>query len=313
MYDDELKGAQRLRYWMYRALGKSDTQARWQLRQSSKSQPSKRVHRHRHCDQCNQLLLLSDAQCHRCGATQVAPSWLLQLSRSVKVEPETVIPIIVGTCLLGYLVQVSMGCSLFGGLASAPPIIQVQVLDVGAIKPRPLEAYLSLEEAWRLFTYTCVHGNLWHIAFNMIALLQIGPLVARTFGFTRTLFIWVLSGALAVILPGLLFPIGHVVGASGSVFGLIGVAMAYGHRVGTAQGRFIRNKMIEWTVFCTLFGFAMGGVAHGAHFGGLIAGGALSFILPPPQTTRQRALSPLLLICAVCFMVWSLWSAALRY
>ena len=135
MYDDELKGAKRLRYWMYRALGKSDTQARWQLRQSSKSQPSKRVHRHRHCDQCNQLLLLSDAQCHRCGATQVAPSWLLQLSRSVKVEPETVIPIIVGTCLLGYLVQVSMGCSLFGGLASAPPIIQVQVLDVGAIKP----------------------------------------------------------------------------------------------------------------------------------------------------------------------------------
>ena len=97
----------------------------------------------------------------------------------------------------------------------------------------------------------------------MLALIQIGPLVARTFGFSRTLFIWVISGATAIILPSIFFKalssfapsssvIQTTVGASGSVFGLIGVAMVFGHRIGTPQGLFIRNKMIEWTIVWTI-------------------------------------------------------------
>lgn len=314
MHDEELRGAKRVRYWIYRALGKSDTQARWELRQGAQPPKQlKRVHRHRSCDSCSQLLLLEDSMCHRCGAKQVAPTWLLQLSRSVSLEPESVIPIIVGLCSLGYLVQISLGCSLFGGIGDAPRFVQQRVIMLGGGVPYSLTEYLDPKNAWRLFTYTCLHGNLMHIGFNMVALMQIGPLVARTFGFTRTLFIWVASGALAILLPALIFPTTVVVGASGSVFGLIGVAMVYGHRVGTSQGLMIRNKMIEWTVFCTLFGFMMGGVAHGAHFGGLTAGGILSFLLPPPRTNLQRSISPLLLVSAIAFASWSVWSAAQLY
>jgi rhomboid protease GluP len=142
-----------------------------------------------------------------------------------------------------------------------------------------------------------------------MALLQIGPLVARTFGFTRTLFIWVVSGVCAILLPALLMPTGLTIGASGSVFGLIGVAMVFGHRVGTPQGIFIRNKMIEWTIFCTLFGLMMGGVAHSAHFGGLIGGGLLSFVLAPPTQQTKLINSFLMLGSALVFILWSLWSA----
>jgi rhomboid protease GluP len=202
-----------------------------------------------------------------------------------------------------------MGGSLFGGFPHDDHALQRRMLIVGAGLPISLGEYLSATHGWRLFTYTCMHGNLMHIGFNMVALLQIGPLIANTFGFTRTLFIWVASGALAILLPALLVKPSLVVGASGSVFGLIGVAMAYGHRIGTPQGIYIRNKMIEWTVFCTLFGFMMGGIAHSAHFGGLIGGALLSFIIPPARTNAQHSLSPILLVSAILFILWSIWSA----
>lgn len=299
----------RARYWLYRAIGQSDTQARWRLRRGPKPVEKPRVHRHRNCASCGQLLLIEDRSCHRCGAVQVSPGWLLNLSRRFDVGAEVVIPLITGLCLFGYLAQIAMGGSFFGGLAVKDPMQQRYILMVGAGLPIPLGDYFSATHGWRLFTYTCMHGNLMHIGFNMVALLQIGPLIANTFGFTRTLFIWVASGALAIILPSIIVTPSLVVGASGSVFGLIGVAMAYGHRVGTPQGIHIRNKMIEWTVFCTLFGLMMGGIAHSAHFGGLIGGALLSFVIPPPKTNTQHALSPILLASAVIFIIWSVWSA----
>lgn len=305
---DEFKGLDKARYWWYRALGSSDTQAQWRVRERVAEAPKARVHRHRNCDECGQLLLIEERTCHRCGATQLAPSWLVRLSKSFGFGAESIIPLLAGLCLFGYLAQISLGCSLFGGLKALPD--PRTVLYVGAAVPAQFIDHLSPEYAWRLFAYTCIHGDLMHLGFNIIALIQIGPIIARTFGPARSLFIWVASGATAVLLPALLLPPqaqGVVIGASGAVFGFIGVAMAYGHRIGTPQGLYIRNKMIEWTVFCTLFGLMMGGIAHGAHFGGLIGGAALSFVLPPAKTQAQRALSPILVLSSLAFIGWSLW------
>ena len=308
MKQDEPQGWDKIKYWWYRALGYSDTQARWQLKERAPQRVEPRQIKHKNCVECNHLMLLSDQKCGRCGAQQLQPAWLLKLTQQYKVDAELVIPFIVGLCLLGYLVQIKLGGSFFGGIGDQYDVSR-RILITGGVLPLRIEQYCNLEHAWRLFTYTCVHGNLMHIGFNMVALIQIGPLVARTFGFSRTLFIWVFSGITAILLPGLIMPIGLTVGASGSVFGLIGVAMVFGHRVGTPQGLFIRNKMIEWTVFCTLFGMMMGGVAHSAHFGGLIGGGLLSFVLSPPSKRTKAINSIGLLLLSVVFIGWSLWSA----
>ena len=301
------QGWDKIKYWWYRALGYSDTQARWQLREQSKPTATPRKLKYRHCETCQHLMLLSDKECGRCGGRQQQPSWLLNLSYKYKLEAEFVIPCIVALCLIGYLVQIKLGGTLWSGMGGQDT--SRRILIVGGALPFSLADYLSPKNAWRLFTYTCIHGNLMHIGFNLMALLQIGPLVARTFGFTRTLLIWVVSGASAILLPALLMPTGLTIGASGSVFGLIGVAMVFGHRVGTPQGIFIRNKMIEWTIFCTLFGLMMGGVAHSAHFGGLIGGGLLSFVLAPPTQQTKLINSFLMLSSALVFILWSLWSA----
>ena len=309
MNDDSPRGFEKIKYWWYRALGYSDTQARWQLRKRPEETSQRRELRYTHCASCQHLMLLSDDRCGRCGQSQNIPSWWIKLSHSISVQPEAVIPFIVALCLFGYLIQIQLGGSLMGGIGGDHEVSR-RILFVGASLPMPLSTHLSPEYGWRLFTYTLLHGNLMHIGFNLVALFQIGPLVARTFGFSRTFLIWVASGAGAILLPATIFPTtGLTIGASGSVFGLIGVAMVFGHRVGTAQGRFIRNKMIEWTVFCTLFGMMMGGVAHSAHFGGLITGGLSSFLIKPPQSATDRARSALLLLPALLFVAWSLWVA----
>ena len=43
--------------------------------------------------------------------------------------------------------------------------------------------------------------------------------------------------------------------------------------------------------------------------GGLIGGALLSFVIPPPKTNTQHALSPILFASAVIFIIWSVWSA----
>ena len=307
--DDQPRGSEFIRYWLYRLLGQSDTQAKWRLRERrTKSAPRTRKLRHRNCGECSQLLLIEEKICHRCGAKQLAPSWLVKVERSMGWGSESVIPCLAATMLAGYLIQIKMGATLFGGLGGAGAEVARELIMKGAAINIPLTEYFGAQ-SWRLFTYTCLHGNLMHIGFNLIALLQIGPLVARTFGWGRTFFIWLASGATAIILPLAIGPIGPTVGASGSVFGLIGCAMAFGHRVGTPQGLFIRNKMIEWTVFCTLFGLMMGGVAHSAHFGGLAGGAALSWLLPPARNAKERQLTPLLIIISLLFIGWSCWAA----
>lgn len=308
MSDDSPKGFDKLKYWWFRALGYSDTQARWQLRRSPKEPEQHRELKFKNCSSCQHLMLVTDHRCVRCGQGHYLPSWWLKLSHNLNVSSEAVIPFIVALCLFGYLIQIKLGGSLMGGVGGDPEVSR-RILILGASLPMPLSEHLSPQYAWRLFTYTLMHGNLMHIAFNLVALFQIGPLVARTFGFSRTLLIWVVSGAGAILLPALIFPkTGLTIGASGSVFGLIGVAMVFGHRVGTAQGRFIRNKMIEWTVFCTLFGFMMGGVAHSAHFGGLITGGIFSYLIKPPRTELDHFRSALLFLPSLLFIIWSLWA-----
>ena len=63
-----------------------------------------------------------------------------------------------------------------------------------------------------------------------------------------------------------------VIGASGSAFRMMGMALVFGHRLGTPEGKSLRDTMIFWAILSTVFGSMGGNVAHGAHFSGLFAG-----------------------------------------
>lgn len=296
----------------YRLTGASEVQAEWKARRALKkpgeakealAADARRTADRRYNCVCGQLLTAEDTVCHRCGRKQYLPFWARRILRTfgLVVPSASAGCIIVGALMLiGYAIQVRYGT---GGFLS-PTGSGRELYDLGASRRS-----LTLGgQWWRGVTYVYLHGGLMHIAFNGILLMQIGPMMERIFGTARFLFCWVVAGAIAVYLPAMLSP-GDVwvVGASGSGFGLIGMAMLWGHRQGTTQGRFVRDVMIRWTIYSTLFGFMIGGVAHGAHFAGLAAGALFGTIFPPPERSpSRRALSPALGTVAMGVLVGGL-------
>ncbi|MEX2213442.1 MAG: rhomboid family intramembrane serine protease [Phycisphaeraceae bacterium] len=92
-------------------------------------------------------------------------------------------------------------------------------------------------QLWRWFTYQFLHGDFFHVFFNMLGLYFFGPMIENYLGSRRFLAFYLLCGMSGAVLyslivsfaPGLIFPdmivrvAGQVplIGASGSVFGVL--------------------------------------------------------------------------------------------
>ena len=138
-------------------------------------------------------------------------------------------------------------------------------------------------EYWRLLTAVFLHGNFLHILFNSAALYQLGSEVESIYGWARTVALFVGSGVVGSIASMLLNDfVGVGVGASGAIFGLIGVIAVFGYRRGGSYGRGVMRIAIQWAVFSFLFGLYVG-ADNWAHLGGFLCGAALAFVVPPER------------------------------
>jgi membrane associated rhomboid family serine protease len=165
-----------------------------------------------------------------------------------------------------YLVQLLFGRSL--------PIVELFALDTA----RPLEL-------WRYATYAFLHGGVFHLLFNALALWMFGSEVEERLGTPRFAAFCAVTGvgaALSVVaVDRLLGRESLVLGASGIVFGLL---LAYGlffaERVITLLVFFVLPVSLKAKHFVVVFGvvellFGMAGgtrVAHFAHLGGMLFG-----------------------------------------
>ncbi|HEY7677948.1 MAG TPA: rhomboid family intramembrane serine protease [Candidatus Methylomirabilis sp.] len=144
---------------------------------------------------------------------------------------------------------------------------------------------------WRLLTGVFLHGGIAHILFNAAALYQLGQEVESVYGWGRTLTLFTASGvagSTASVLFGSFSVVG--IGASGAIFGLIGVVGVFGYRRGGSYGRAVTRIAVQWAIFGLAFGFlgplfGFGRIDNTAHMGGLVAGALLAFFVPPE---RQR-------------------------
>ena len=145
---------------------------------------------------------------------------------------------------------------------------------------------ISENEWWRCITYAYTHGGAIHLAFNMVVLYQIGPLIENEIGPARFFVLYTLAALVATTAGYFWHPLAPVVGASGSLFGLIGFAIAYYHRVGPAAHE-LRNLMFRWAIIALLFGL-MVGADNAAHLGGLSCGVVVGWFLPLGVRGRQK-------------------------
>ena len=104
----------------------------------------------------------------------------------------------------------------------------VQLLDYIALKPSSI---LQLNYLWTFLTSMFMHGGFFHLFVNMLSLFFIGSLVEKILGPKRYLWVYLATGLFAglfFVLSSLIFTANlevYAVGASGALFGLIGLLM----------------------------------------------------------------------------------------
>ena len=164
---------------------------------------------------------------------------------------------------------------------------------------------------WTVFTAIYLHGNLLHIFFNALWIRQLGPGVEELYGPARLVIIFTVSGVLGFLVSNLL-GVPFTVGASGSIFGLLGAMVAYGRRRGGAFGAMVLRQYGQLALIMFVLGFFMSRVNNFAHAGGFIGGFACGLILSLSDRRDESALervaaTALLVITAIGFLL-SLWN-----
>lgn len=142
---------------------------------------------------------------------------------------------------------------------------------------------------WSLVTYAFLHGGWLHLALNGAVFLALGHGISRSIGIGRTVALFAITAAAGAIAFALMtdtqWPL---VGASGSVFGFLGIATAWRLRALRAFGL---PTAPVWRLLAGLaainavmaFGLiGMGGaLAWEAHLGGFAAGWLMARVWPP--------------------------------
>jgi rhomboid protease GluP len=150
---------------------------------------------------------------------------------------------------------------------------------------------IELGQWWTLCTAVFLHGSLLHILFNLVIMRRYLPMVVDLFGNVRAFVIFMAAGIAGYLLSND-HGVHNTIGASGSIFGLLGALISYGRRTGQS---YVTGQL--WTSAILMFAmsfFMAGNVNNWAHAGGF-AGGFLAAQLMP---TSHRRDGPALMLLA---------------
>jgi membrane associated rhomboid family serine protease len=221
-------------------------------------------------------------------------------STSARTSPVTLVLIAVNAAAFVY------GLTQAGGsLTGATNQVTV---DYGLFAP-----IMDVQGEWyRLVTSGFLHAGLIHIGFNMWALYLIGPQLERTMGgirFALAYFFCLLCGSLGALVAS---PEALTVGASGAIFGLMGMLVIVQRANGLRLFDTGLGSILVLNLLLT-FGFS-GTISVGGHLGGL-AGGLIAGWILLELPRRSRALPSFLPAVAVvalgvAVVGASMWAAA---
>lgn len=164
---------------------------------------------------------------------------------------------------------------------------------------------------WTLVSASYLHGSILHIVFNMIALKQLGPMVAREYGLYRMFIIYTLAGVAGFLLS-YIGGVRFTIGASAAICGLIGAALFYGKHRGGTYGQAVFQQVGGWVISLFLFGFMVPGINNWAHGGGLAAGILFGFLLGyrerKPENFLDKSLAISCVVVTLLVLGWAITS-----
>ena len=282
------------------------------------------------CRSCGAIVGAGQTQCGVCGASTAAQPNVtpgqpqpdretVRFARAVLNRPyKFTIAFLVLNLFVFMLMWSSSGLSSSGLVQGfSEPVLIVYGAQLNYLINAPNNQW------WRVITPMFVHIDLLHLVINMFSLLILGPFVEKLYGSAKFVIFWVasgLAGSVATYLtlrPSLAHGVlssfifrgddGPAAGASGALFGLVGVLFVFGikYRRELPEGfkRVFGTGLLP-IIFINLFiGFVgRSFIGNAAHLGGLFTGAALALIVDYRRpgvragiTTMWRALQILAL------------------
>jgi rhomboid protease GluP len=264
------------------------------------------------CPACGALVGINATRCHQCGTNLRfgLAAWSKGLSEFFGGHaPATTAILIINIIMFAAEMMGAMHAGKFGVSTLLWGMDGETMFRLGA----SWGPMIFMGHEWyRLVTAMFLHGGLIHIGFNMLVLLDIGPMVEEVYGSARYLFLYVTMGVVGFLLSAWA---GHFsVGASGALLGIIGLLIAITTKRGGLQMKELRSRLISWVIAIFAIGFLAGGLRTDnlAHFGGLVSGFLLGRIFadrsPEPGRERTQAyalgwLAGVLVIASFALMV----------
>ncbi|MDQ3134728.1 MAG: rhomboid family intramembrane serine protease, partial [Acidobacteriota bacterium] len=292
------------------------------------------------CRGCGALVGSGERACTMCGARVggAAPTTAAAASRAPRYDRETMRfarailtrPVIFTFIFLFANIFLYLLMYLSGGA-------QGEVLLAYGAKRNDL--IRDAGEWWRLVAPVFLHVQVpglgpMHLLVNMYGLWQLGPYVERLYGSAKFVFFWIVTGiagfvaSFYTVQPGMeanaigrfLFKNYDVAGAgaSGALFGLVGVLIVFGlkfrHELPEGFRRAFGAGMLPMVAINIFIGYLGRGLIDNAgHMGGLAAGMLLALFVgykrpgergPVAIVWHAAQIALLLLVVASFFQVW---------
>lgn len=246
------------------------------------------------CPACGSLVGISATRCHQCG-TNLNFS-MAAVSKGLAGffgghAPATTVILIVNLIMFAVSWMATAAIGEGGGMNILFSMDGRALFHLGNSNPYSI---FILQQWFRLVTAMYLHGGLIHIGFNLMVLMDIGPVVEEVYGSAKYLFLYTATGIVGFLASA--FSGHNSVGASAPILGLIGLMIAITTKRSGAHMQQLRSRLISWVVSIFVLGFIIRGVDNWAHGGGLAAGFLLGKIFAdrePMNVTERRAANAL--------------------
>jgi rhomboid protease GluP len=253
------------------------------------------------CPACRTLVERSVGTCPSCGGSMrgVAGGGIGRaLTLLVPGSPSLSALLVTANVGMSILVAV-LGAHGEGGVMSAlfkPPVVTLYLLGA---KWTPS---IVAGEVWRLVTANYLHGGLIHLGFNSIALVQLGPLIERGFGWRKFFLIYTVTGIAGFALSALFRPDVPSIGASGALYGLLGFAFVFARFRASRGARALADQLGQWMLYGVAM-FFIPGIDSVAHVGGAVAGALLALFVDPTEPRTRTGEAWLWALTAAAFAI----------
>lgn len=260
------------------------------------------------CPNCRRLVSTDEHRCPYCGVVAPGARWKHSFFAKGLTDTRRFVEILIMVNGIMYLVSLLLSHS--GPHVSLNPLYFLSpdsqsLILLGGTGTIPID---RLHRWWSLLSASYLHGGIFHIIFNMLALRQIAPLIIQEYGTYRMFIIYTLGGV-GGSLVSYLAGVQLTIGASAAICGLIGAALYYGRHRGGTYGQTIYRQVGGWALGLVVFGLLVPGINNWGHGGGIAAGILLGMMLGyqerKVETFAQRQIAIVLMLGTALVLVWA--------